>query len=228
MSKDFVILLHGILRSKTDMLPLTLYLKRRGYRALNVLYPSRRKNLEDLTDFVRQQAESHPHYREARQIHFVTHSMGGLIARYYIATHRPENLGRVVMLAPPNTGSEFADTLSGHPFLGPLYTKLFGPAGLQLKTDYTHIDKTIDYPLGVIAGDFSINPLALGVLPAPHDGIVTVERTKIEGMAEHIVMPVTHTFMMFNPKVMAQTLHFLEHGHFAFVPQLQKRASPVK
>jgi triacylglycerol lipase len=159
--------------------------------------------------------------------------MGGLIARYYIAAHRPQNLGKVVMLAPPNTGSEFADALSSNPVLAPLYMKLFGPASLQLKTDYAHIDKSVNYPLGIIAGNFSINPLALGVLPGRHDGIVPVERTKIDGMADHLVLPVTHTFMMFNPKVMAQTLHFLEHGRFQPVSarsgnKLKKRASSVE
>lgn len=227
-AQDLVILLHGILRSRTDMLPLSLSLKRKGYTALNILYPSRKKSLEELTEFVRERVEAHPQYKDFRNIHFVTHSMGGLIARYYIATHRQQNLGKVVMLAPPNTGSEFADMLSEHPFLAPLYAKLFGPAGGQLKTTYAHTG-AIDYPLGVIAGNVSINPLAIGVLPGRHDGIVPVERTRIEGMTDHIVLPVTHTFMMFNPRVMAQTRHFLENGRFQpLSARLQKRASSVE
>lgn len=214
MAKDLIILLHGILRSKTDMLPLAFYLRRHGYEALNILYPSRKKSLEELTEFIHEKIAAHPAYHDAPALHFVTHSMGGLIARYYIAKYRPARLGRVVMLSPPNTGSELADFLAGHKILAPLYKRFFGPAGAQLKTDYAHQDADIDYPLGVIAGTRSINPLAIGVLPGAHDGIVPVERTRINGMRDHITLPVTHTFMMFSPLVMRQTLQFLQSGNF--------------
>ncbi|MEM7650895.1 MAG: alpha/beta fold hydrolase [Pseudomonadota bacterium] len=209
--KDLVILLHGILRSKTDMLMLDKFLEKNGYDTLNILYPSREMSLEDLTNFVAEKIGDNKN----RKLHFVTHSMGGLIARYFIATHKPKNLGRVVMLSPPNTGSEFADFLHDNEILGPAFRKIFGPAGSQLKTDYQHIDGDITYPLGIIAGSSSINPLAPWVLKdGDHDGIVPVERTKIEGMTDHIVIPTTHTFMMFNPKVMEQTLYFLKYEKF--------------
>ena len=96
--KELIILLHGILRSKTDMLPLTKHLEKRGYGAVNILYPSRKKSLEDLTDFVEEKIRASEHFESAPKLHFVTHSMGGLIARYYIATRKPDNLGKVVML----------------------------------------------------------------------------------------------------------------------------------
>lgn len=210
----FVVLLHGILRSRTDMLPLSRYLKKRGYETVNILYPSRKKSLEDLTEFVDEKIRTAKNYSDSLPLHFVTHSMGGLIARYYIATKKPANLGRVVMLAPPNTGSEFADFLTEHKQLSPLFKKLFGPASGQLGTEYKHNDGEIHYPLGVIAGNRSINPLALWVLPGEHDGIVPVERTKIDGMSDHLVVPSTHTFMMFNPAVMRQVAYFLEEEKF--------------
>ena len=214
MKNEFVVLLHGILRSKTDMLPLDMFLKKRGYDVINILYPSRERSLEDLVDFVRETIHDHPGYNEDDKLNFVTHSMGGIITRYYIATQRPQNLGRVVMLGPPNTGSEFADFLNDHELFGPAFKAVFGPAGQQLGTDYKHIDGDIDYPLGVIAGNKSINPLAPWVLEGEHDGIVPVARTKIEGMKDHIVIPATHSFMMFNPKVMHQVQYFLEHEEF--------------
>lgn len=215
---EIVVLLHGILRSRTDMLGLEGYLLKQGYETINILYPSRKKNLEDLTDFVADKIENHPAYSPEKTLNFVTHSMGGLIARYYIATHKPENLGKVVMLGPPNTGSEFADFLSENKLLAPLFKNIFGPASAQLTTSYDHIEDDITYPLGVIAGNASINPLAPWVFPnhkGAHDGIVPVERTKIKGMTDHIVMKSTHTFMMFNPKVMRQVHKFLKHGKFA-------------
>lgn len=212
---ELIILLHGILRSKTDMLLLNNFFEKNGYDTLNILYPSREKSLEELTEFVQEKIQNCPQYHgDETTIHFVTHSMGGLIARYYIATHKPDNLGKVVMLGPPNTGSEFADWLSETEILAPAFKAIFGPAGQQLGTKYKHIDDDITYPLGVIAGNLSVNPLAPWILNGEHDGIVPVERTKIKGMTDHIVIPATHSFMMFNVDVMEQALYFLKHNRF--------------
>lgn len=216
MSKDnqMVVLLHGILRSKLDMFPLKKYLEDKEYKTLNILYPSREQSLEDLSDFVHKKIIDCPHYNEKTTLNFVTHSMGGLITRYYIARRNPENIGKVVMLGPPNTGSEFADWLSDTQILAPIFKSFFGPASGQLRTDHEHIDEDITYPLGIIAGNASINPLAPWVLDGEHDGIVPVERTKIDGMTDHIVISATHSFMMFNPSVMEQVYEFLKHNKF--------------
>ncbi len=214
MSQEIVVLLHGILRSKTDMLALEHTLKKNEFKTINVLYPSRKMSLEDITTFVISTIQSHPYYDEDTPMHFITHSMGGLIARYVIATQRPKNLGRVVMLAPPNSGSEFADFFDDHKILGDTFRRVFGPAGPQLRTNHEHITGDIDYPLGIIAGSASINPLAPWVLEGEHDGIVPVERTKIDGMTDHIVLKATHSFMMFNPKVIEQALYFLKNEAF--------------
>jgi pimeloyl-ACP methyl ester carboxylesterase len=218
MTRDYVVLLHGILRSKTDMLPLAAYLKKNGYDVLNILYPSRKKSLEDLVEYIDDKIRRDKNYSPEKTLHFVTHSMGGLIARYYIIRNRPPKLGKVVMLGPPNTGSEFADFLKDHKLFSPAFRAAFGPAGQQLDTKHRHLDGAIDYPLGVIAGNRSINPLAPWMMPkklvGEHDGIVPVERTKIDGMADHIVVRSTHTFMMFRPNVMKQVRYFLENGKF--------------
>ncbi len=212
---ELVVLLHGILRSRIDMAPLARHLRRRGYETLNILYPARRKNLESLVDYIDEKIRASSHDPDTTTIHFVTHSMGGLVARYYIASRRPKKLGRVVMLAPPNTGSEFADVLSTNKFLSRLYNKMFGPAGVQLTTAYRH-SGTIDFPLGIIAGTRSVNPLAFWGLKntGPHDGIVPVGRTKIEGMRDHILVPASHAFIMFRPDVMEQVEHFLKEEKF--------------
>lgn len=211
---EMVVLLHGILRSKTDMLFLRKFFEKHGYKTLNILYPSREQNLEGLSDFINDKITNAPNKTENTKLHFVTHSMGGLITRYYIHREKPKNLGKVVMLGPPNTGSELADWLSDTKVLAPLFKGLFGPASAQLRTDYEHIDNDITYPLGVIAGSASVNPLAPWILDGEHDGIVPVERTKIEGMTDHIILSATHSFMMFNGDVMEQALHFLEHDAF--------------
>jgi esterase/lipase len=214
VSNNLVIMLHGILRSNVDMSLICHNFKKNGYATLNILYPSREQALEELSNFVHQKIMTCVDYTPQTKLNFVTHSMGGLIARYYIAQQRPENLGKVVMLSPPNSGSEFADWLSEADVLAPLFKRIFGPAGGQLRTDYEHIDTQINYPLGIIAGSKSINPLAPWVLAGEHDGIVPVERTKIKGMSDHIVIPATHSFMMFNNEVIGQALHFIKNGHF--------------
>ena len=214
MANDLVVLLHGIMRSKTDMVPLTRFLKKSGYDTLNILYPARKKSLEDLTEFVHEKIITSPDYTPDKTLHFVTHSLGGLLARYYIATRKPQNLGKVVMLGTPNTGSELADVLGTHKLSAKLFHRFYGPAGAQLATTYTHPETDINYPIGVIAGTLSINPLAAFILPKPHDGMVSVERTKINGMKDHIMLPTTHAFMMFNPKVMKQVEYFLKNEKF--------------
>lgn len=212
--QETIVFLHGILRSKLDMYPLKKYFESKGYKTINIQYPSRKMDLGNLSTFVHERIINDPQYNDKSVLNFVTHSMGGLITRYYIDTYKPKNLGKVVMLGPPNTGSEFADWLSDVKILAPLYKSIYGPAGRQLRTDYVHHDK-ITYPLGVIAGNACIMPLAPWVLiDGEHDGIVPVNRTKIDGMTDHIVIYSTHTLMMFNHNVMDQAYYFLRNGKF--------------
>ena len=216
-NKDVVVLLHGIMRHKVDMLRLAGQLHKNSYSTLNIFYPSHSKSLEQLSTLVHHKISTSKKCAEAPNIHFVTHSMGGLIARYYIDTYSPKNLGKVVMLSPPNSGSECADFLDNQRLTTKLFKTIWGPAGQQLRTHHIHDHKPITYPLGIIAGNKSSNPLAFVALKGEHDGMVPVERTKIEGMTDHIILPVTHTFMMFNKQVAKQTLHFLEKNKFKSV-----------
>jgi pimeloyl-ACP methyl ester carboxylesterase len=148
------------------------------------------------------------------RIDIVTHSMGGLVARALIAAHRPPNLGRVVMLAPPNRGSELADLLVSLD----LADAILGPAHSHLVTRRTPADEAllgaVDYELGIIAGNRSLTPVPARILPPPHDGKVSVAATHLAGMADHIVLPVPHSLMTAHPLTGAQALHFLEQGRF--------------
>jgi len=134
--------------------------------------------------------------------------------RNLLTSRRPERLGRVVMLAPPNCGSELADLVT---LLG-LQKPILGQVGSHLRTRRTpDIERAlgpVDYDLGIIAGDRPFDPILTRLLPRPNDGKVTVAATKVEGMRDHIVLPVSHTLMVMHPQVAAQTLAYLEKGRF--------------
>jgi pimeloyl-ACP methyl ester carboxylesterase len=144
----------------------------------------------------------------------VTHSMGGLVARALVTAHRPPNLGRVVMCAPPNRGSELADLLVSLN----LANTILGPAHAHLVTRRTVENEallgTVDYDLGIIAGNRSLTPVPARLLPPPHDGKVSVQATHLAGMADHIVVPVPHSLMTAHPASTSQALHFLSEGRF--------------
>jgi pimeloyl-ACP methyl ester carboxylesterase len=212
-TQDGVVLLHGISRTARSFRKMQAALESVGYATLNLDYASRRKALEALAEDI------HPAIQRFADgidgsVHFVCHSMGGLLARVYVARYRPKRLGRVVMLGTPNSGSEIADRL-GHLRL---YRAFFGPAGQQLGTQrdgaINALFPPVDYPVGIIAGNRSIYPLASAFLPKPHDGRVSIANTKLDGMADHIVIPASHPWLMRNSIAIAQTIAFLKDGTF--------------
>ena len=182
-----------------------------GFHAVNVDYDSRKASIDELSEHTINAAlQQCP---DASEVHFVTHSMGGILVRHYLAKHTMNNLGRVVMLGPPNQGSEAVDKYRNVPG----FEAIGGPAGLQLGTGKMSVPNRIgaaDFDVGIIAGTRSINLILSQILPGKDDGKVTVERTKLEGMNDHIAMPVTHPFMMKNKQVIKQVIHYLKYGKF--------------
>ena len=190
-----------------------LALSEAGYATLNLDYDSRRKPLDALAEDIQPAIAPFANGLNG-SIHFVCHSMGGLLARVYLARHRPSRLGRVVMLGTPNGGSEIADRLKNLS----AYRAFFGPAGQQLGTLRDAATSALlpaaDYPLGIIAGSRSVYPITSVMLPRPHDGRVSVAATRLDGMADHIVIPASHPWLVRNAEAIAQTIAFLRSGKF--------------
>ena len=197
---ECVVLLHGLGRLSNSMSELETKLAPAGYSVSNIKYPSRSYPIDVLALDAIGRGLAQCRSEGPGEIHFITHSLGGILLRYYLLENTISELGRVVMLGPPNQGSEIVDgllTLPGFGFIG-------GPAGVALGTgEGSIIDRLgpVEFDLGIIAGSTNINPLEFLFIAGPSDSIVSIESTKVRGMNAHMVLPVTHTFMMRNNEV---------------------------
>uniref|UniRef100_A0A486XW27 Lipase n=1 Tax=Rheinheimera sp. BAL341 TaxID=1708203 RepID=A0A486XW27_9GAMM len=225
-ARDCVVLLHGLARSAGAMETLQQALEDAGYYAVNVDYPSRDYSVEALAPMAITPALVQCRSEQSRAIHFVTHSMGGILLRQYLQHNVITDLGRVVMMGPPNQGSQVVDNLKDVPG----FEAFNGPAGMQLGTGAQDIPKQlgpVSFELGVIAGTSSINLILSNFLPNPDDGKVSVENTKVQGMCALVTVAVSHPFLMKRQQVIDQVLYFLRSGSF-FGDNAQQFACPAQ
>lgn len=210
-AEECVVLLHGLWRTENSMDRMEKSLAEAGYRVRNIEYKSTKKPIEELAEeAVREGVDG---CQDAEPIHFVTHSMGGILLRQYLEANDIAGLGRVVMLGPPNQGSEVIDRYGDLPG----FEWVSGPAGLQLGTGEASVPRSLGpvrFDLGVIAGTRSVNPILSMTLPGADDGKVSVDATRVDGMNDHLEVPVTHVFMMRNEEVLEQVRYFLANGYF--------------
>jgi len=208
---ESVILLHGYGRTTFSMLPLQNRLQEAGYKVHNIGYPSIRLSPPELVEFLNDRFSSC--CSNSPRIHFVTHSLGGILVRAYLSEHHLKNMGRVVMLAPPNQGSELADMANGSIIL----RAILGPTVVQLGTAKDSLPNRLPppwYELGVIAGVDDINPIGSFFVPEPSDGTVAVASTRLEGMRDFVTVHKSHTFIMRSADVADYIIRFLRTGRF--------------
>ncbi len=210
---EYVVLLHGLARSDSSMGKMQKALIEQGYGTCNVTYPSRHHSIEKLTqNYVLPKIQECLPDKDAK-LSFVTHSMGGIIVRNLLNKEKFKNLSAVVMLSPPNQGSEIVDALGDYW----LFELINGPAGKELGTGKTSTPNRLGpakFKLGIITGSSSINPLLSLIIPGEDDGKVSTEHAKLQGMSEFLVVPASHPFIMKDNEVIQQTLFFLEHYRF--------------
>jgi hypothetical protein len=208
-----VILLHGLGRTKHSMAKIENRLKALGYMTVNHGYPSTEQDIEALANTYVPEAVSCCEKQSAKKIHFITHSLGGILVRQYLQENSVPEGGRLVMLSPPNKGSEIADELKDAFF----YKWVTGPAGQELGTDDKSVPnrlQPIDVEVGVITGNRSFDPWFSPIIPGDDDGKVSVGRARLEGMNDFLVVESAHAFIMQNTEVIDQIVFFLQEGKF--------------
>ncbi len=206
-----VIFMHGALKSASSMDKLEAAFSSADYHTFNWDFNSRDftviQNAAKLDSILR-----HKDYLE-HTLHFVTHSMGGIVIRYYLENYNPPNVGRFVMIAPPNQGSQIATELRGFPPFRWLYRKnvdylvtgsdAFAPnAGIP------------DCEFGIIAGGTGGKYGFTWYLPGDDDSILSVEQTKLQGAADFILLHHIHATIMMEDDTIKQSLYFIQHGEF--------------
>ncbi|MES2623890.1 MAG: alpha/beta fold hydrolase [Pseudomonadota bacterium] len=215
---DCVVLLHGLTRTSASMETLADAFSEAGYAVANIDYPSTQFPIETLAPAAIEKgiAACPPD----STVHFVTHSLGGILVRHYLAHNEFSRLGKVVMIAPPNQGSGVVAAMHDVPG----FEWYNGPAGMQLGIDDNSIPlqlPAVTYPVGVIAGTRTFNVILSQFLANPDDGKVSVENTKVAGMTDFIEVPYSHPFIMKRKAVVELTLQFISSGSFKLTENSQ-------
>ena len=205
-----VVLLHGLWRGWRAMQPLARVLEQEGFSTLNLPYPSARLPLERLVATVRCEVEK---ITDTRPINFITHSLGGILVLSLLAEKVSWKTGRVIMLAPPNQGSEIVDWSKKHPMVH----RILGPAGRSLSCssivqNLPTLPSEID--AAVIMGNRCSLPIFKSLLAADNDGIVSAQNGYLEGLRGFAVIPADHTFIQMHPETIRLSLQFLKTGEW--------------
>jgi len=210
---ETVVLLHGLGRASDAMDSIAKRLRKAGYEVIGIDYPSRKLPENALLALIRHRVISCCAYK--RRVHFVGHSLGGLLIRGLLESRPLNNLGRVVLLGTPNHGSELADRLKAADL--EWVNVIAGPTALRLGTDANSFPNRLKapyYEIGVIAGNRSLNPIGSWLIPGPDDGMVSIASTRLTGMSDFLIAPADHILMRYSKRIASAIIHFLRHGRF--------------
>ena len=209
-SNDTVVLLHGLGRTKKSMSSLEKTLKKNGYHVINLNYPSKKHTIKTLVDtYLKPVIDTIP---PDQTIHFVTHSMGGILVRYYLNEYPLSSCGHIVQIAPPNHGSELVDHLGKYAF----FQNVMGPAFQELSTQNQSVPNQLpipSYSIGIIIGTASLNPYFSYLIPGEDDGKVSTKSALLPNKPFTTVNS-SHSFIMKHTIVKQQVMHFLQSGTF--------------
>ncbi|MCH2174619.1 MAG: alpha/beta fold hydrolase [Lentisphaeria bacterium] len=207
-----VVLVHGFLSLGAAMKPMGRSLRNAGYEVYTVSYPTHSLTPREVVEYVSNQINALP-IKDDEPVHFVAHSMGGIILRKYLEDTPHNNLGKVVMVGTPNRGIPLLSELDDYSF----YHLLLGPTAINLGIDSEDFPNQLSspyYPLGVIAGTKSRIPFSNSLLGETNDGVVPVSRVRFLGMTDYMEVPVTHQQQRKHPLVIKEVKYFLEKGYF--------------
>lgn len=208
-----VVLLHGLKRSRYSMNKIANALNKAGYQACNINYPSNRLSATELVEHIKEHITV-CFGSDVGPVNFVTHSMGGIMVRALAESPQSPAIDRVVMIAPPNKGSEIVDLHR----TSRMFRWLMGDVATQLGTDTNSLPLRLGpahFDVGVIAGSGLSNPMGLWVFDEPSDGTVAVRSTRLDGMRDFIIVPYGHTLIMRKKQVIDEVLYYLENGRFS-------------
>ena len=206
MTEQAVVLVHGLWMNGLDMKLLKRRMSHAGYHTLQFTYPSINNNPLDNAGLLNEFLNS----IQNETIHFVCHSLGGLIVRHLFHAFPEQRPGRVVTLGTPHQPSKAAIQLNKTFLSGSLLGKSIERGLLGNAPPWRSHNE-----LGVIAGDLS---LGLGLLipgiPKPNDGTVAVEETRLQGMKDHKIIHASHFGLLLSSEACNCARHFLSHGMF--------------
>lgn len=213
-NNDYIVILHGLRRSLKHMKKISAALHKENYNILQISYPSTLYPLDELIKMVLEEIGKYISINDKKiKVHFVGHSLGGLIIRGLIKNNFIYNLGRIVMIGTPNQGNIFADYFTGYG----IFEYLHGPVSEQLISDqkeFKHLFGEIRSELGIIAGNKVGNYYLGYLLQDANDGRVCVCDTILKGSKEHIIIHESHDELQTNPTVIQKTVNFIKNGKF--------------
>ena len=213
MHSKTIVLIHGIHGERSDLSLLNEKLQQKGFKTYNFHYPSTKYPIEKLSSNYLKPFLAKLNSQN-QSISFLTHSMGGILLRHYLYKNKDIDIEKIIMLAPPNKGSDLVD-IFGNNFI---FKKRYGPAGQQIGTDLEqnlHLSNLEEYKVGIIAGDKTDHPYFSIFIPGKDDGKVALTNTFIDSDFDFLIVPCGHETILKSKIVLRAVDNYLKKGEFS-------------